>query len=47
MIISGKCVGNDLWVVTMNGMAITKAVSYEEAYTVVWKIGQLVKRAAA
>jgi hypothetical protein len=47
MIISGKCVGNDLWVVTMNGAAITKPVSYEEAYKVVWKIGQIVKRASA
>lgn len=44
---SGKCVGNDLWVVTLNGEAITKPMSYQDAYTIVWKIGQLVKRSTA
>lgn len=37
---------DDLWAVTLNGEDITKPMSYQDAYTIVWKIKQAVKKAA-
>jgi hypothetical protein len=40
MELTAKPVGDDLWVITCNGKTVSHPMSYEEAYSIVWKIGR-------